>query len=160
MDWPSHRTSPRSGSRKPLRTLKSVVLPAPFGPMMPRISPARTSKLTSNRAWRPRNALEIPRTSRTAAPGAADEAHGQGLHDDDHAEDRLRRHDEENGVRVDGADHGGGGRAQHVRDHLAAEAVDAHRLRRLLVLLDRAQRVPEARRLDQAGQDEGGGEDP
>ena len=71
MDWPSHRTSPRSGSRKPLRTLKSVVLPAPFGPMMPRISPARTSKLTSDSAWRPRNALEIPRTSMSAEPGTA-----------------------------------------------------------------------------------------
>ena len=32
---------------KPFSRLKSVVLPAPFGPMMPRTSPRRTSKLTS-----------------------------------------------------------------------------------------------------------------
>src|SRR6266536_1007810 len=34
-------------------TLKSVVLPAPFGPMMPTRSPSPTSKLTSRTAVRP-----------------------------------------------------------------------------------------------------------
>ncbi len=38
---------PASGTRKPLSTLNSVVLPAPLGPMMPRISPLAHSKLTS-----------------------------------------------------------------------------------------------------------------
>ena len=37
MSRPSSRTSPVSGRRKPLSRLNSVVLPAPFGPMMPRI---------------------------------------------------------------------------------------------------------------------------
>jgi len=44
---PSKRTSPVSGARKPVTRLKSVVLPAPFGPMSPTIAPASTSKLTS-----------------------------------------------------------------------------------------------------------------
>ena len=38
---PSSRTCPASGRRKPFSRLNSVVLPAPFGPMMPRIVPSR-----------------------------------------------------------------------------------------------------------------------
>ena len=41
------RSSPPSILRSPLIRLNSVVLPAPFGPRMPRTSPGRTSKLTS-----------------------------------------------------------------------------------------------------------------
>jgi hypothetical protein len=37
---PSNRTSPASGSIAPASTLKSVDLPAPFGPMMPVMLPA------------------------------------------------------------------------------------------------------------------------
>ncbi len=44
---PSISTSPSLGFRKPLRRLNSVVLPAPFGPMMPRISFLCSLKLTS-----------------------------------------------------------------------------------------------------------------
>ena len=65
----------------------------------------------------------------------ADQADHQGLRDHEHAEDRLRRDDEEDRVDVDGAGDGGRRRAQHVRGHLAAEGVHAHRLGRLLVLL-------------------------
>ena len=41
MSRPSSRICPASGRRKPLSRLKAVVLPAPFGPMMPRIAPSR-----------------------------------------------------------------------------------------------------------------------
>src|SRR5207253_2877331 len=37
----------------PTRQEKSVVLPAPFGPMTPKISPGKTSKSTPASAWRP-----------------------------------------------------------------------------------------------------------
>jgi hypothetical protein len=46
---PSQRTRPRSGSRKPLSTLKSVVLPAPFGPMIP--TPPWATACPASRAW-------------------------------------------------------------------------------------------------------------
>ena len=67
---PRNLTSPLSGTRKPFSTLKSVVLPAPFGPMTPRISRSRTSKLTSETATRPMNDLVTPRTSSSTVSGA------------------------------------------------------------------------------------------
>jgi hypothetical protein len=75
---PSQRISPRSGSRKPFSALKRVVLPAPLGPMMPRISPARASKLTSASACRPRNALPTPRTSSSTAADPVETVAGVG----------------------------------------------------------------------------------
>ena len=42
---PSNVTVPPSGLRMPSRQLKNVVLPAPFGPISPTISPASTSRL-------------------------------------------------------------------------------------------------------------------
>ena len=39
--WPSTRTSPPSGARRPSRISTVVVLPAPFGPSSPKISPRR-----------------------------------------------------------------------------------------------------------------------
>src|SRR5260221_5259732 len=47
---PAKRTRPRSGRRLPASWLISVVLPAPFGPMMAWVSPSRTSRLTSSHA--------------------------------------------------------------------------------------------------------------
>ena len=41
---PSKTIRPRSGLVKPATISKQVVLPAPFGPMTPRISPGATSK--------------------------------------------------------------------------------------------------------------------
>ncbi len=40
---PAKRMLPLSAARKPLMTLNSVVLPAPFGPMMPWIVPSGTA---------------------------------------------------------------------------------------------------------------------
>src|SRR2546428_623634 len=50
---PSKRTSPPSGVSRRLRQLKSVVLPAPFGPMRPTIAPSSTSKETASSARMP-----------------------------------------------------------------------------------------------------------
>ena len=43
-------TVPPSGLRWPVTQLNSVVLPDPFGPMMPWMAPAATSMLTESRA--------------------------------------------------------------------------------------------------------------
>ena len=57
---PSKRTSPALGRRKEAISLKSVLLPAPLGPMMERISPASAEKLTSLTAVRPPKRLVSP----------------------------------------------------------------------------------------------------
>ena len=44
MSRPSRRIVPASGARPPAIRLNSVVLPAPFGPMMPSASPGRNAK--------------------------------------------------------------------------------------------------------------------
>src|SRR5262249_13934602 len=47
--------APANGRWNPDSTLTSVVLPAPFGPIRPRISPCRREMLTSSTATRPPN---------------------------------------------------------------------------------------------------------
>ncbi len=42
MSWPSMRTDPEVGLKMPASDLSVVVLPAPFGPISPTISPAPT----------------------------------------------------------------------------------------------------------------------
>src|SRR6187399_2880248 len=44
MSRPSSRMAPRSGRSAPAIRLKSDVLPAPFGPMMPRAVPSATAR--------------------------------------------------------------------------------------------------------------------
>jgi hypothetical protein len=46
-DLPSKRNSPDCGLYRRVITLKSVVLPAPFGPIRPTISPGSASTETS-----------------------------------------------------------------------------------------------------------------
>src|SRR6185503_13418747 len=69
-------------------TLKSVVLPAPLGPMMPSSSPARTSRLTLRTAVRPPKRLVTDSSASTEAPGAhaggdAGDALGREAHHED-----------------------------------------------------------------------------
>src|SRR5258707_1332353 len=61
------------GGKSPEMTLKSVVLPAPFGPRIARLSPCATSRSTSRTAWRPPNRRPIPCKRRigSACSGAA-----------------------------------------------------------------------------------------
>src|SRR5439155_1954496 len=69
MSWDSAGERPAVGS--PEIRLKSVVLPAPLGPMSARRSPARTARATSSTARRPPNALETDRSSSAYASASA-----------------------------------------------------------------------------------------
>ena len=62
---PRRCTSPAVGRQRPVTALKMVVLPAPFGPMIERISPSRTASETPETARMPPNRTERSRTSRT-----------------------------------------------------------------------------------------------
>src|SRR5262245_4282171 len=66
-------TRPVSGRRCPVMRLKSVVFPAPLGPMMALIDPAGTVKLTPPTAWKPSKLFRRSRTSSIGAPSARDE---------------------------------------------------------------------------------------
>src|ERR1700687_2897072 len=57
-------------------TLSMEVLPAPFGPMMARISPLRISKETSTRARTPPNANDTRSTESSTSPAATTGAEG------------------------------------------------------------------------------------
>src|SRR5438876_531573 len=48
MSWSNNAIDPASGDSSPVMRLKSVVLPAPFWPMMRRRSPASTVRLTAS----------------------------------------------------------------------------------------------------------------
>src|SRR3954471_1564878 len=65
---PWNSTVPALGGKSPEITLKSVVLPAPFGPRMARRSPGATSRLTSRTACKPPNRRPTPRKG---GPGSA-----------------------------------------------------------------------------------------
>ena len=60
---PSSRIVPPVGRTVPAMQLKSVVLPAPFGPISPTISPRRTAIETESTAATPPNRRETARTS-------------------------------------------------------------------------------------------------
>src|SRR5690242_5046387 len=68
MSAPRNRTRPAVGARNPVTRLNSVVLPAPFGPISPTISPSRTVNETPSTARSPPNARARPATSSTAPP--------------------------------------------------------------------------------------------
>src|ERR1700761_2127825 len=53
IETPSNVTSPPSGAYRPEITLIAVVLPEPFGPTSPKISPGTTWKLTPSSAGKP-----------------------------------------------------------------------------------------------------------
>src|SRR5207249_813173 len=77
-------------------TLKSVVLPAPFGPMMPRRSPRRTSRLTLRTAVRPPKRFVTRSSVSTGPPGPqATGDTGQALGGEPHDEDEGRAVDDE-----------------------------------------------------------------
>ena len=64
---PWKRMAPEVGAKKPASELKTVVLPAPFGPMRPAISPSRIVKLTSSLAVSPPKRFVSFSTSRSGA---------------------------------------------------------------------------------------------
>src|SRR5690554_3742901 len=63
---PKRKTRPPEGLMKPVTTLKVVVLPAPFGPTRPRISPSLTPKLRSETAAKPPKWRVRPSTRSTS----------------------------------------------------------------------------------------------
>src|SRR3954469_8362564 len=67
MSWPSNKTVPEVEIRSPVRQLNSVDLPAPFGPIRPRISPCSSVTDASSTALKLPNAFVIPRASRSMA---------------------------------------------------------------------------------------------
>src|SRR2546427_1858631 len=86
-----HTTAPSLGGSMPAIMLSSVVLPDPFGPMMPTISPRSTPKDTSETATSPRKRFVRPRTSSSTpcsprVQGADDPArHDEDREDQDRA---------------------------------------------------------------------------
>src|SRR4051812_7787164 len=72
---PRKRTHPRVGLTVPEITLKSVVLPAPFGPTKPRISVSVTESETSSSARRPPKLTPMASSSSTGGAQAQGVAH-------------------------------------------------------------------------------------
>src|SRR2546427_1696911 len=122
-------------------TLKSVVLPAPFGPIMPRRSPWRTWRLTSRTAVRPPTRFVTRSSVSTSsqapeAPGEADQSLGGEAHHEDEGravddevdpgEPRLEARERRAQVRLerrdqDRAEEGAEGGAQTADDRVQRE---------------------------------------
>src|SRR5712692_5184547 len=73
--------------------LKTVVLPAPFGPMIAQMDPLPTVRSTPATAWKPSNAFRTPRTSST--PGSSEPAAEAAQRPDDAARKREQQDDEQ-----------------------------------------------------------------
>src|SRR5713226_9054493 len=86
-----NKMRPESGRRTPVRQLKKVLLPAPFGPMIARISPRWTSKSTLSRAARPPKRTVKPSVRRTARGGRLEQTVLRPLGRDELAGRRKRR---------------------------------------------------------------------
>src|SRR5438045_614190 len=68
MGRPSSSMEPSSGAYTPVMRLKTVVFPAPFGPIKPYRSPGLSDMFRFRTATRPPNRLVQSRTSRIAMP--------------------------------------------------------------------------------------------
>src|SRR3954451_24977865 len=107
MSRPSNRTRPEVVLRSPVRQLKKVDLPAPFGPIRPRMSPCSKVTEASSTALKLPNAFVISRASRSmassrvlrrlAAPSEQAEQTA-GLEARDHHDDRAIEHEGEPGA--------------------------------------------------------------
>ena len=84
---PATTTSPPSRRRIPQTIEIVVVLPAPFGPRRPYVSPGAISKLTPSTAWRSPNRLRRPLQRST---GVTDVGSRRRLDDDGRGERRLQ----------------------------------------------------------------------
>src|SRR5436305_7276070 len=65
MSWPSKRTLPDVASKSPVRQLNKVDLPAPFGPIRPRMSPCSSVTEAASTALKLPNAFVTSRASRS-----------------------------------------------------------------------------------------------
>src|SRR5947209_17021552 len=81
---PFHNTAPELAGASRAITLRSVVFPEPFGPMMPRTSPGATTNDTFETAMRPLKRLVTARTSSsTPRPPRHERSHDAAGHDED-----------------------------------------------------------------------------
>src|SRR5438132_12364103 len=94
MSSPAKRTRPRSGRRLPASWLISVVLPAPFGPMMAWVSPSRTSRLTSSLASSAPKLFVRPRTSSRVLFILAEEQSREAAPEEEHRQHQERTQDQ------------------------------------------------------------------
>src|SRR5438309_2534424 len=83
----------------PVIRLKSVVLPAPFGPITLTISPSSTPRSRSDTTASPPNESETPRSSSSGASATSDDLHSplaqQAVRPQDHQRDQDQaEHDE------------------------------------------------------------------
>src|SRR5437660_8576462 len=65
MSRPSNSTLPEVDARSPVRQLNRVDLPAPFGPIRPRMSPCSSMTLAESTALKLPNAFVMSRASRS-----------------------------------------------------------------------------------------------
>src|SRR5262245_42713782 len=70
MSKPATEPRPAVGRSSPARILMVVVLPAPFGPRKPKISPGRTAKVTPSTAVKRPKPLVSPSTSTAGGAGS------------------------------------------------------------------------------------------
>src|SRR5260370_16197446 len=77
MSWPSNKTLPDVDSRSPVRQLKKVDLPAPFGPIRPRMSPCSSVTEAASTALKLPKAFVTLRASRSmsGSPCTVDSRH-------------------------------------------------------------------------------------
>src|SRR5690349_127873 len=96
IDLPSKRISPASGLLWPAISENNVVLPAPFAPSKPQISPALTSRLTSRTAATPPKRLDTLRSSSSGTSGSCATSSEPALDaawQDQHEDDQHRTED-------------------------------------------------------------------
>src|SRR5438270_7958060 len=77
MSWPSNSTWPDVDDRSPVRQLKKVDLPAPFGPIRPRISPCSSVTEAASTALKLPKVLVMSRASRSMACSRRDNGLGR-----------------------------------------------------------------------------------
>src|SRR5216684_5279851 len=144
MSSPAKRTRPRSGRRSPASWLISVVLPAPFGPMMAWVSPSRISRLTSSHARSAPKLLVRPLTSSRILFILAEEQSGEAAPEEEHRQHQERPEDQLPVLRParervldqeqrKGAEHRSGDvrhAAEYDHEHELARASPAHELGR------------------------------
>src|SRR6266702_2915655 len=94
MSSPAKRTRPRSGTRLPASWPISVVLPAPFGPMIACVSPSSTSRSTLSLASSAPKLLVRPRTSSRTLFILAEEQSREAALEEEHREHQQRTQDQ------------------------------------------------------------------
>src|SRR5258708_13539623 len=94
MSSPAKRTRPRSGTRSPASWPISVVLPAPFGPMIACVSPSSTSRSTLSLASSAPKLLVRPRTSSRTLFILAEEQSREAALEEEHRQHQQRTQDQ------------------------------------------------------------------